>query len=85
MELFSRRNFALLMFMTSWSAQTRENLYTLELTKIERDIVYDFDKNTSKLVYVPRYNPETDTFESDLKIPDFIPTSKAPGKAPHSH
>lgn len=41
--------------------------------------MYDFDKNTSKLVYVPRYNPDTDTFESDLKIPDFIPTNKAAG------
>lgn len=50
---------------------TKEKTVDLINQKL-RDALFEFEKRQSKLLYVPRYDPITDSFESTFTLPDGV-------------
>ena len=40
------------------------------MTEIAKDMLYEFEKDRARLLYVPRYNPTTDSFDPAFQLPD---------------
>jgi hypothetical protein len=51
-------------------------------TQLARMAILEYEKRKGKLIYVPRYNMETDSFETNFTLPN---AADALGTKEHGH